>query len=144
MQFIMKYCEYCEGYVLIDSPLYFYVQREESALHSLRFDIMEHQLFTFYIRTPFLSAEDMPAYCDGHLYAFIHYFDVVWHCENKMTVREKFRYNQRMIKSKEFKYCLEHATGKNESPLMMKILRTYNYYVFWLFRKLEEIKKKVS
>ena len=141
--FVMEYCKLCKSYVLIDEPLYYYVQREDSILHTVRFDILEHQLFTFYIRIPFLSEEEIPEYCDNHLFSFIHYFEAVLNRQNTMRFLDKLRYNQRMIRSKEFRFCLDHATGKNENPWVMKILRTHNYYLFWLFNQIVQLKGKL-
>ena len=141
--FVMSYCNECTSYVLVDVPLYYYVQREDSILHTVRYDILEHQLFTFYIRTPFLRPEEIPEYCDGHLFSFIHYFDAVFGKGNTETFWEKMRYNQQMLRSEEFRFCLAHATGKNENPLVMKILRTHNYYLFWLFDQLVKLKGKL-
>ena len=141
--FVIDYCKTCKSFVLVDASLYYYVQREGSILHTVRFDILEHQLFTFYIRTPFLSEEDIPEYCDSHLFSFIHYFEAVLNKQNKMHFLDKLRYNQRMIQSKEFRFCLEHATGKKESPLVLKVLRTHNYYLFWVFEKIVHLKQKL-
>ena len=141
--FVMSYCNACNAYVLVDVPIYYYVQRGGSILHTERHDILEHQLFTFYIRTPFLRQEDIPEYCDTHLYSFIHYFDAVFIKGYTTNFWKKLRYNQQMMRSKEFRFCLDHATGKNENPLAMKILRTHNYYLFWLFNQIVRLKAKL-
>ena len=141
--FVIDYCAFVSGFTLIDVPLYYYLQREGSLLHSQRSDILEHQLFTFFIRIPYISDEDIPEYCDAHLYSFIHYFDAVFIPENKAPIWKKFHYNQRMLQSEAFCFCVKHATGKNENPLVLRILRTHNYYLFWLFDQLVKLKAKL-
>ena len=61
----------------------------------------------------------------------------------KLSFVQKMRYNQKMIQSEEFRYCIAHCAGKKESPLAMKILRTHNYYLFWLFDQLVKLKGKL-
>ena len=49
-----------------------------------------------------------------------------------------------MINTKEFRFCLENASGKNENPLVIKMLKTHNYYLYWLFEKLVQLKQKIG
>ena len=104
---------------------------------------MEHQLFTFYIRTPLLKPEELEEFCDTNLCSFIHYFDAVFAAGNTTSLCRKLAYNHRMLNSEAFRFCLEHASGKRENPLAMKILRTHNYYLYWLFQKLVGFKKRI-
>ena len=143
VQFVISYCAFCESYMLIKDPLYYYVQRKSSAVHILRPDILEHQLFTFYIRTPLLKPEELEEFCDTNLCSFIHYFDAVFTAGNTASLCRKLAYNNRMLNSEAFRFCLEHASGKRENPLAMKILRTHNYYLYWLFQKLVGFKKRI-
>ena len=141
--FVIEYSKYLDSFVLIDRQLYFYLQRQGSILHSVRPDILEHQLFTFYIRTPLLKPEELEEFCDTNLCSFIHYFDAVFAAGNTTSLYRKLAYNHRMLNSEAFRFCLEHASGKRENPLAMKILRTHNYYLYWLFQKLVGFKKRI-
>lgn len=58
----------------------------------------------------------------------------------KMSLLQKFAYNNKMIKTKEFQYCVDNST---ENKLLKIILKLKNYYIFWLFQKLTSLKQKL-
>lgn len=141
--FNAKYCALCQKCIYISPKLYFYVQCDDSAMHRYSPYKMQWHLPLFQCRIPLISDADLAEYCDIWLYHFLNLFDNVFDCRNPWSFFKKLQYNQRMIQSKEFRFCLEHATGKNENPLAIKILRTHNYYLFWLFDQLVKLKGKL-
>lgn len=141
--FCAQYCQRCKGCVYIDQPLYYYVQNPDSAMHRYYGNLFELHLPLFSARLLLLKPDELPEYCDIWLYQFLNLFENVFDSRNSWTFFKKLQYNQRMIRTEEFRCCLEHATGKNENPLVMKILRTHNYYFFWLFDQLVKLKGKL-
>lgn len=143
VKFNVIYYSTCNNCIYISSALYYYVDNFDSITHCYHPNHFDLLLHAFWCRLPLISQEDIPEYCDIWLYQFIHLFDNVFKPQCKMNYIKKLRYNHQMIQSKEFRFCLEHASGKNENPLFMKILRTHNYYLFHLFTYLTKLKQKL-
>lgn len=141
--FNAKYCALCSSCIYVPTALYYYVNNPGSAMHYYYPDYFSLHLPIFWCRLPLISERELPEYCDIWLYHFLGLFDNVFDSRCNMNLCEKLRYNQRMIQCEEFRFCLVHATGKNESSWVMKILRTHNYYLFWLFNQLVRLKENL-
>ena len=140
--FTLVYFQYMHPSVYyINQPLYHYCDISTSASHQYYQNWMELHFDMFFLRLRFFSEEQRAAWCDEWIYYFVHMFDSVFDKRNKMPFIEKLHYNQRMINSKEVRYCFEHATWKKESKLTKKILMTHNYYLFYIFQMLCKMKK---
>ena len=143
VDFNVRYCQYCDKILYIQKPLYYYDDTPNSALNSYHSNWLGLHLFPFYVRIPLIDKERIGEYCDGWLSVFINAFPIVFDKRNKVSFLSKLRYNQRMLQSKEFQYCLDHATGAKESPLVLKLLKTHNYYLFYLFQKFVHFKSTI-
>ena len=62
----------------------------------------------------------------------------------EMSFLEKMRYNQRIISTEEFQFCLEHASLAYENPFLIKMLKSKNYYAYWLLEKAAQIKNRIG
>lgn len=142
--FNAQYHQYCKKNIYICKPLYYYCDTPGSALNRYHADWLGLHLFPFYVRIPLIEEGKLAEYCDGWLFTFINYFEVVFDKQNQDSFLAKLRYNQRMLNTKEFRFCLDHATGRNENPIVMKLLRTHNYYLYWLFQKIIQIKNNIE
>lgn len=144
VDFNVQYHQYCDTIIYISKPLYYHRDNPISALNSYHADWLKLHLFPFYVRVPLIDEEKLSEYCDGWLYTFINYLDFVFDKRNSDSFFTKLRYNQRMLNTKEFQFCLVHATGKNENPLVIKILKTKNYYLYWLFQTIVKAKRRIK
>lgn len=142
--FNAEYAINCNCVIYLSQPQYFYCENQSSALHRYRYDWLEQNLHPFYARVPLLSEIVLPGYCDGWLYLFITWFDVVFDSRNKMSFFEKLKYNHRLLQTEEFGFCINHASGTKENPLVMRILKTRNYYLYWIFDNLVKLKRKLK
>lgn len=140
VKFNIEYLKFCKNIIYIDSLLYFYNTVDSSITQKYNNDALSSFLMPFYIRINHIDNQFFSEYCDGWLYHFINLFDNVFDKRNtKMTLLSKFKYNNLMIKSEEFQYCVENSS---EGALLKKVLKLKNYYIFWLFQKLIKIKQK--
>lgn len=144
VKFNVDYFHFCDNIIYVDKPYYYYCENSESATHRYRPDRIEAMLLPFYIRLPLIDNQHVNKYCDHWLAEFIQEFEIVFDQRNKAPLWKKLRYNQRMLNTKEFKFCLEHASGQNESALVMQILKTHNYYLYWLHQQAVKIKNLLS
>ena len=142
VDFNLKYLEYCDCYMYIPQELYAYLQRTDSIMHQYRADWFAMHLHPFYGRIPFIGEQNLVDYCDIWLYQFLKLFPIVFDKRNHETWIKKIMYNQRMLSSKEFQFCLHHASGKNENPIVLRILKTRSYLLYWLFEKAVSIRHR--
>lgn len=142
VRFICCYMEYVQQPVyFVDSKLYFYFSNPDSIMNRYYNNWMQLHLPLFYMRIPYMS-NHISKYCDIWVWQFINMLDHVFDYKNTMNLSQKLRYNQRMLNSKEVRFCFEHASWKNESPIIKRILMTYNYYLYYVFNRIEKLLKK--
>lgn len=142
VDFNLKYLAHCNACIHIPAILYFYLQWRGSILHTYDPDWFAMHLRPFYDRIEFIGKENLPAYCDTWLYQFLTFFPIALDKRNPASWVKKVAYNQRMLSSKEFQFCLRHASGKNENPIVLRILKTRCYLLYWLFGKAVSIRNK--
>lgn len=142
VDFNLKYLQHCDSCVFVQQKLYAYVQRQGSIMHKYDSNWQAMHLRPFYDRVEFIGKENLQAYCDSWLYQFLNLFPNVFDKRNPASWFKKIAYNQRMLSSKEFQFCLRHASGKNENPIVLRILRTRCYLLYWLFEKAVSIRNK--
>lgn len=142
IDFTLKYLSCCNSCVYLPVGLYFYLQRQGSLLHAYVPDWFSKHLSPFYHRIPYIGEDHLAEYCDTWLYQFLTFFPIVFDKRNPAPWFKKFAYNQRMLSSKEFQFCLRHASGKNENPLTIRILKTRCYLLYWLFDQIVRIKQQ--
>lgn len=142
VDFNLKYLQFCDDCIFLPQKLYGYVQRQDSIMHRYNPDWFFMHLLPFYGRVPFIGDENLEVYCDTWLYQFLNLFPNIFDERNKASWSKKIAYNQRMLSSKEFQFCLHHASGRNENPLVLKILKTRCYLLYWLFEKVVSIRHK--
>ena len=141
--FCAQYSTLCNRHMFIPQPLYHYVQYNDSAVHSYHFDWLEQHLSPFYARIPLIKPEYVSEYCENWLCFFIQGLDVVFDARNtNMSFIEKMAYNHKILNRKEFRYCLENASCQKESFMIIWLLKTRNYYIYWLCKKIISIKHR--
>lgn len=141
--FNMQYYKYCDSIVFLPIPLYYYYRNNESAVNLYRFDCFDQYRHTFFDRLPYIENEFLDEYLDNWLWRFLKMLEEVHDLRNTMKFGSKIRYGQKMMQTPEFLFCAEHAPGKKESPLFMRVIRTHNYYLYWLFQKLCAVRNKL-
>ena len=140
--FVAKYFELCEGLVVIPKPLYYYCILPTGANLKYRKDRFGQIVHTFTARLPLIAPEYLPEFCDVFLYDFIACLNNTFDKRNTDSLYKKIKYNNSILRSEEFIYCLEHASKKNESPKHIKLLQRKNYLWIYLNKKINGILKK--
>lgn len=130
--FNVKYCSSCDECILLNQKLYHYVSTNGSLMNTYYSDAFRMHLPLFKYRISLIKPEELNEYCDIWLFRFLNLFKNVFY-SNEISFFRKLKYNQNMIKTEEFQLCLRFSSGKNESPIIMKILKLKNYYLLWLF-----------
>ena len=141
--FNSEYCALCNECVYIATPLYYYVNQKDSLTKKYDANMYALNIPLFWCRVPLIAEENLGEYCDIWVYYFQRMFGEVYDSRNKMSFIRKMQYCQRMLQSEEVQWCLNHADGKTENPLILRILKTKNYYLYWLVTKLAKLKKKL-
>lgn len=142
--FNLKYLSYTDkNCYCISQPLYYYVFNETSIMNSYHYDSLREHLAPFSQRLPYIEQDKIEEYCDRWLFILINLFKNVLDSRNNMPILQKMKYNQRVINSKEFIYCINNASGKNESPFVIKLYKTRNYYLVYIVEKIIELKNRM-
>lgn len=141
--FNTAYFQLCDSIKYVDSPLYRYFQRGNSASHSYLPRIMEQSVAIFNARLPYIDEKYLSAYCRIWLFRFIQELNGIFDQRNPMTLLQCLKYNQRMICTKEFQYCISNADCSAENPIYIRLLKLKNYYLVWLFDLIVSVKRKV-
>lgn len=144
VEFNVKYYAACKKCVVILKKLYFYYQQEDSVMHKYYDNLFEMHLLPFFCRLPLIQEEEMEEYCDVWFYRFYHMFNNVFDPRCDMTFLEKMQYNSRMLKTKEFQYCLDHASCRYENYIIIFAMKKGNYYLVWLIQQISNIKKRIG
>ena len=142
--FNIEYYKCCQQVFYISEQLYYYCDNSDSVMNRYSPDMFEKMLLPYYVRLSVIPVEFIPEYCDIWLYQFMQLFDNVFDSRNHQNLFKKLSYNNKMIQKKEFIHCLDNATGKNENPLTIRILKTHNYYLYWLFNQIVKLKQKLK
>ena len=139
--FNIEYYKFCSSVTYIPEPLYYYCDNADSAMQKYRPNKFELDTRLFRARLPLIKEDELPDFCNHYLYFFVTLLDVVFDERNtSMNRAQKIKYNKNIMNSEEFRFCAEHASGENESALYMKVLRTHNYTIFRIFKKLVALK----
>ena len=132
--FNVEYCKLCTSIEYIDVPLYYYCDNEICATKRYYSDLLQLHLNCFVCRLPLIAENELTDFCDYYLSYLIPIFDNVFDKRNSMPFLKKLKFNQEVITSQEFKFCLDNASGKNESEKLLNMLRKHNYYLWYIFK----------
>lgn len=142
--FNIEYYKHCDSIIFLEEPLYYYCENINGAMKRYYVNFFSLHLPLFAKRCPLIRADELTEYCDIWFYQFWQLFENIFNPRNKMTFLEKLQYNQKMMNSTEFKYCVEHSSQLNQNGIFPRVLKTYNYYLVYLFGKIVSIKKAIS
>ena len=142
--FNARYCAKCRQILFIAYKLYFYRKTENSAARKYRPDLLSLHFVPFSCRLPLIRDEDLEEYCSIWYYHFFHLLDNVFDRRNtKMTIVEKMKYNQSMISSNEFQFCLQHANLRKENKWFVFFMKKKQYWALWLLQKAVSFKNRL-
>ena len=139
--FNTKYCQLCNGIMYIDTPLYYYCNNIESATKKYYPDFLFLNLKCFIARLPLISKSEMGDFCDEHLSIMVNLFNNVFDERNTLSFFQKLKYNNKIMNTAEFIFCVNNATGKLEGEKTMKLLKLHNYYLYYTVYKISGILK---
>ena len=141
--FNMRYYQFCDQAMLIAEPLYDYHQNAGSASNTYKYNSFDLYRHTYFDRLPYIEQEHIDEYFDEWLWCFLDMLNQVFDSRNVMSFSQKMKYCDKMMHTPEFTHCVNHAPGKQDGTLLLKVLRMRNYYVYWLFSKMYCLKKAI-
>lgn len=142
--FNVQYAKIVNNYVYIPTELYYYSQHVESAMHTYHWNMLEYSLRPFYCRIPLVEDCRMEEYCHSWFFQFCELLDNIFDPRNtEMSFIKKLAYNQKMVNTDEFQFCVHHIDMKKENPRLVGYLRHRNYYLYWLHNNLAKAKRMI-
>ena len=147
--FNLEYLELVEGNIVVKNECnYNYVLRREESLdnkyYENLFDIYV-MLYTKLYEYMIIFGTDFEKYklkfYDSYFYMLNRVLKNTFHNKSKKNFIEKIHYNSEIIKSDEFKKCLEMSSLNNISSLYRKAYSSQNYLLVYIYEKLSSIKE---
>lgn len=130
---ISKFC-------LIGKPLYYYWHdNENSVTNSYNPKTLEENLHCFECRLPYVPSEKISEFCDIYFSYLFPKFNAVFDKRSNMSFCEAIRYNNKILRSNPFRFCVENSNQGNSRILLMRIVRCYNYFLIWILQKVLSI-----
>lgn len=149
--FILKYIQVCDTNIgIINKPLYSYNYKIGNNLASRYnkdlFNIYK-RLFSELYKTAMLVNINFDKYSCQY---YSEYFAALLRCLNNTISNnnpekfiEKIKRNNQIIRSEEFRLCISKANLQPYNSIYISILNTKQYYLFYLFCKVYDIKIKL-
>lgn len=138
VHFNIEYAKYIDNYRLVSDDLYYYTDNPDSAKHKWHKEWLEWCLDLFYIRVPLIDSKKISEFCDGWLYMLLVALENIHDTKNGMSWLQRMQYNQAMVKTEAFQYCLHNATGEKENKYLLRMLKLKSYYCYWFLQKVSE------
>lgn len=157
LPFCLEYLKYMDSLVYCGHAGYYYVQRDSSTLSRKYYQDGFRKwrekyasIQVFIEQCIALNEQDscrkITAEC--YLYYFLTSLNNTFDKRSTLSFPQKLKYNQSVISSPEFKHCLQYCDGKNENHRYLKILKTGNYYLVYLYvygaKTKNFLRKKIS
>lgn len=156
MIFNLDYLKYCNGNInIINECLYYYVQsKEESLDYKYYSNLLEIYSLLFYTLRENMKIfnADFKKY---EKYFWTDYFYLLektlrntLHKDNNISIIEKVKYNNSIVKSEDFITSITYLNDKDVNKFYLKALKTKNYIVIYtvceILSYLSKIKKYVT
>lgn len=139
VDFIFRYikCKNIKKFCLIEKPLYYYWRDNElSITNSYNPNALSENLHCFECRLPYVSKDNLTNFCDIYFSYLYGMFNIVFDKRSPKSFWQAMAYNHKVITSPSFRICVENSQQGKSNILLMHVIRTYNYYLIWIFQKL--------
>lgn len=139
VDFIFRYikCKRCSKFYLIEKPLYYYWRDNElSITNSYNANALSENLHCFECRLPYVSKDNLTNLCDIYFSYLYGMFNIIFDKRSPKSFWQAMAYNHKVITSPSFRICVENSKQGKSNILLMRVVRTYNYYLIWIFQKL--------
>ena len=142
--FSIKYMSHFKNFVLVPDVLYHYVDNSCSASYKYYANKYEYILPLFSMRLELIEKKEISNFCDAYFFILMDLLKNTMDSRSDMSILKKFKQNNKIMNTKEFRQCVELMSGEKESKLFLKIIKKHNYYLLWMFEQLQMIKFKLS
>ena len=146
--FNLEYLKFVdEDIIIINKPLYNYILNDKESLdnryYENLFEIYNMQYSKLYSFMELFNA-DIKAYevsfYSSYFYMLMRVLHNTFNKKNKASFFEKINLNSKILRSKEFKLCLEKIDRNDYNQIHLLILESGNYYLEYVYDKLVNIK----
>lgn len=140
--FNVQYLGYCSNdYFYTEEQLYIYEKNNNGAMKKYYPYWMKYHLDAFYCRIPYMPQSSIDQYCKDWLSMFIPMFENIFDKRNHMSFKNKMNFNQKIFKSKEFRYCVSQIGQGDENEIILRLLKGESYYLYWIIFQGIRLKK---
>ena len=153
LPFCLEYLKYMHALVYCGHAGYYYVQRDSSSLSRKYYQDGFRKWREKYAMIQEFIEQCIPlksqelckkTVADFYLYFFLTSLENTFDKRSTLSFLQKLKYNQEVINSPEFKHCLERCDGSNENSQYLKILKSGNYYIAYLYTFCANVKNTLK
>lgn len=148
--FNLEYMKYTEDIIIVNKQLYNYIQRDNESLDNRYYE----NLFEIYNKLYNSMYEYMKKFnvdlrkeeknfYRSYLYMLMRVLNNTLSKKNRMCFKDKIKYNSKLLKSSEFKKCINKADLSEFNNYYIKLLKDGNYMKIYIVNKLLIIKQKL-
>lgn len=149
LKFVLEYVTYIKNIIYTNSKDYNYYSYEYSVSKHYRNKIFEKWEMKYILWKQFLKKVDIDNYNSNlelcaslYVYYFLQSLQNSFDKRNTLTKKEKYLYNMKIIKSKNFQECIRKAKYYKSDKVYIEILKLKSIFLFYLFRYIQKIKNK--
>lgn len=148
--FNLEYMKYIDEIKIVNKTTYNYIQTDNESLDNKYYEnlfeiykCLYSELYKYMTEFKVDLNKEEKSFYRSYFYMLIRVLNNTLNKKCKLSLFNKFKYNSSILKSKEFKLCLEKAdlSGFNENYI--KLLRGEKYIFVYIFNKLALIKGKI-
>ncbi|MGM0874214.1 MAG: glycosyltransferase family 2 protein [Bacillota bacterium] len=136
--------------LMINLPLYNYILRNSESLDNKYYE----NLFEIYKKLygelnncmylfSSYTKNNISKFNNSFLIMLNHVLNNTFNKDSKLSLLEKIKYNNMILKSDEFKRCLEYANFDGFNRKYITFLKLENYFLIYIFNKLALCKKQI-
>ena len=134
---------------IINKCLYNYILRNEQCLDNKYYENLfeiynkiYHEIYKCMLLFGTDINKNIPRYYNSYLYMLNAVLANTFNKKSKVSFIRKIKYNTKILKSAEFKNCIENANLEGFNKVNIKLFKTENYFLVYILNKFDFIKNK--
>lgn len=141
VEFTIDYLKECDSIVLVNKYLYYYIMyKKEIFAFKDPEEFFSLVIFFYNLRKPYIKEIYLEEFYKEYFHSFSYALNNNINSKKNKLLR-KLKYNQNAINTNEFIECLENVDKNSEERKYIKLLKTHNYYVVYMFQQLHNFKQ---
>jgi len=150
--FNLEYMRYINEIKIVNKALYNYIRTDEESLDNKYYEnlfeiykYLNSELYRYMKEFKVDLKEEEKDFYSSYFYMLMKVLNNTFNKKCSLTFFNKIKYNSYILKSREFKLCLEKSNSNSilNNDMYIKLLKSEKYILVYIFSKLSFVKNKV-